>query len=249
MATTMTHRVSRAELYSPSPSPPSPPPPDTVPTFPDLEFAAIPVLDQHRQEEGDEGTDQELDFPLFAGPAPQRIALCSPTPPPAAEAVYDAFAHAQTRPLSAYLVPPEALAGRRRAEFACVAVRGEDLLGQAASLPVSTRDRCQWKVIHIPPPAFDRGGSDGGSSGAGRRKRPGKKRRILIRVRRKQELAHKEACDKSQRGRDKFVGLTADQKAALANEDRVRRNREKKLKRRQRERAKKAAAAALRGTE
>ena len=248
----MTQRISRADLFSASlPSSPSPPLPDTPPTHPDLEFTAIPVRNEQEEEKK---TDQELDFPLFAGPVPQRISLHSPTPPPAAEAVYDAFAHAQTRPLSAYLVSPEALFGRRRAEFACVAVRGEDLLAQAASLPASTRDRCWWNVIHIPP-ACDRPRSGGGGgedgSGARRRKRPGKKRRILIRVRHKQELARKEAREearaKSQRGRDKFVGLTADQKAALVNEERVRRNREKKFKRRLRERAKKAAAATMRG--
>ena len=217
-----TKRISRTDL-----SPALPPTADKTPIHLDLEFipAPAPAPDE------DAETNLELDFPMFSGPTLQRITVRSPTPPPPEKDVWDAFARAQKRPLSHWILAASTVA-QRRAEFASVLVTGEEVVRCAGKLPVSNAARCEWKVIHVP--AKDTGVAREG----GARKNPGKKRRVQIRVARRRE----EARLKSQMGRDRFRGLVGEARERAETEERVRKNREKKLKRRLKEKEKKAAA-------
>jgi len=221
-----TKRISRTDL-----SPALPPTADKTPIHLDLEFipAPAPAPDE------DAETNLELDFPMFSGPTLQRITLRSPTPPPPEKDVWDAFARAQKRPLSHWILAASTVA-QRRAEFASVLVTGEEVVRCAGKLPVSNAARCEWKVIHAP--AKDTGVAREG----GARKNPGKKRRVQIRVAKRREVEREEARLKSQMGRDRFRGLVGEARERAETEERVRKNREKKLKRRLKEKEKKAAA-------
>jgi hypothetical protein len=124
---------------------------------------------------------------------------------------------------------------RRKKTLEEVLVTGEQILGMASRLPASEAARCEWNVIHI----------EGERVAA--KKKPGKKRRIYLRIQKEKERIKEEARKKAQQGRDKFKGLTEEQKAELEKQEKIRKNREKKLKQRQREKEKKAAAAAAAG--
>ncbi|KAF8248861.1 hypothetical protein K440DRAFT_240004 [Wilcoxina mikolae CBS 423.85] len=220
-----TQRISRTSLSStPTLSP------DPIPIHIDLEF--IPPATPEAADDEDAETDLELDFPMFSGPTPQRITLRSPTPAPAEEDVFDAFARTQKRPLSHWILPASVVA-QRRAEFEGVLVTGEEVVRLAEKLPVSTAARCEWKVIHIPGDDVPR---------EGKRKNPGKKRRVQIRIKRKKEKEKEEARLRSQMGRDKFKGLEGEAREQAEKEERMKKNRKKKLKQREKEKAKKAAA-------
>jgi hypothetical protein len=120
--------------------------------------------------------------------------------------------------------------GERRAGFASAAVTGEDVLEwrrrRAWGLEVP------WRVMVVR--TWGRvvgGGRQGGEvvGAEGRRKRPGKKRRIELRGRRKKGA---EAAERRRR--------EGEEREAAEREKRTRRNREKKVKRKIKEKAKKA---------
>jgi hypothetical protein len=235
-----TKLVRRSSLLSDTSS--SPPPPD-IPIYLDLEFVTpaaptttttAPTTHAVQEDDEDAETDLELDFPLFSGPVPQRLTLRSPTPPPADEDLWDAAARVQRRPLSHYILFDSE---ERRAKLASVAVTGEEVRREARKGWPAVAARCEWRVIRIP--AVD--------APTERRKKPGKKRRVKIRIRKKEEMEKEERRRKSQVGREKWVGLSEEEKARLMEEERVRKNREKKLKKREREKRKKEAAKAVDG--
>lgn len=74
-----------------------------------------------------------------------------------------------------------------------------------------------------------------------KRSKPGKKRRIHLRKIQQKLKAAEEARLRSIAGRQKYAGLSREEKDAKEREERNRRNREKKIKRRIREKAKKEA--------
>ncbi|KAI5854872.1 hypothetical protein BZA05DRAFT_392834 [Tricharina praecox] len=231
-----TKRIRRADLDD-SDTEVNPP---TVPTealYLDLEYI---TSTSHKEAVATESVDEdlELDFSLFSGAAPQRLKLRSPTPPPAEEDVWDAVAHSRKRPLGHWLITPSELEERRK-KVAMSVVSGIDILKDAKKQWPAKAVKVEWKVTHISTADVPET-----EMKEGRRKRPGKKKRIKTRIAKKAELEKEERRRKSQADRNKFVGMTPEERAKAEDEERIRKNREKALKRRAREKAKKAAAAA-----
>ncbi|KAM5450698.1 hypothetical protein MaudCBS49596_004229 [Microsporum audouinii] len=113
--------------------------------------------------------------------------------------------------------------------FRDAAVDGDTVLARAAS---ASWPGCHlpWRVVHIPAPKVKSASSTVSASKpeaslSGKKKKPGKKRRIALRKR----VVSKKAAEEAER------------------EKRNRKNRERKVKRRQKERDKKAAARAAAG--
>lgn len=91
-------------------------------------------------------------------------------------------------------------------------------------------------------PKVGEGEEEGRLEGKRKRKRkmrPGKKRRIYVRVKRAVEFARMEARRKSNAGREKYVGLTPEQRDEVARQERARKSREKKARERAKKKAKK----------
>ena len=205
----------------------------------DLEFIQ-PELEPTVQQNASDG-DDEVAFRLFTVSQPskstegleqaQKIRLKSP----AIEDSNQGFVQAK-RESSYYFQSPLSQAEKDR--LASSALTGEQVVELSSSYrPGSTY---AWKVLHLPASSLGRTLQGAPNSvfhnlvddrGSQRRRRPGKKARIKVRVqlqaRRKRELDGKAA---------------ADAREAADREKRTQRNREKKVKKKLREKAKKAAA-------
>lgn len=234
-----TKRIRRADLddFDTEVNPPIAP---TETLHLDLEYIT-PTLHEEGVAKVDVGEDLEFDFSLFSGAAPQRLKLRSPTPPPAEEEIWDAVAHSQKRSLDHWLLGSSELEARRK-ELETIAVSGADVFKDAKKQWPATAVKIEWKVTHISTADVPETEVKGG-----RRKKPGKKKRIKIRIAKKAELEKEARRRKSQAGRERFLGMTPEERAKAEDEERFRKNREKTLKRRAREKAKKAAAAAAAG--
>jgi len=163
----------------------------------------------------------EFEFRLFSTSGPgQKVVLAEEDDGPAI----------RSRPISFYLKGK--LSPEERERFQLAAVSADDVLADARRRAWGLE--VPWRVTRIvlPPgrnnPKIRDGGALEGSKG---RKRPGKKRRIAIRIK---EKAKKEATAAVEQQK-----LT---KEEHLREKKKRLNREKKLKRRQKEREKKLAA-------
>ena len=121
----------------------------------------------------------------------------------------------------------------RRARAAAVAVSGGDVL----------KGGCLAAKAEVGElPKVGEGEEEGRLEGKRKRKRkmrPGKKRRIYVRVKRAVEFARMEARRKSNAGREKYVGLTPEQRDEVARQERARKSREKKARERAKKKAKK----------
>ncbi|KAL7276808.1 hypothetical protein RUND412_000194 [Rhizina undulata] len=243
-----TKRIRRSDLYSSSPSrSPSPAP---APPSLNLEFEYVAVAPPPAPPSPPANEEDEFEFNLFSGG--QTIKLKSPTPPPEVEDAYELAAKSQKRPLGYYILTEEDIM-RRREEFSQVVVSGEEIFKQSTvhwpgcSFP--------WRVIHLPStinksvksskanqtPTTGTSLSVVSVAEPPRRKKPGKKRRIYLRKERQKIKAAEEARLKSLAGREKFKGLSKEEREKAERDERNRKNREKKIKRRAREKAKKVA--------
>jgi len=231
-----TKRIFRADLddYDTETNPPSGP---TGTLHLDLEYIA-PTTPKEAVTKEDVDEDLELDFSLFSGTAPQRLKLRSATPPPTEEDVWDAVARSRKRPLNHWLIAPSELKERQKRISTC-AVSGADVLEGAKKPWPAKAVKVEWKVVHI-----STDGVPETETKEGRRRKPGKKMRIKMRIAKMAKLEKEERRRKSQAGREKFAGMTPEERTKAENAERIRKNREKTLKKRAREKAKKAAAAA-----
>ncbi|KAL8786646.1 MAG: hypothetical protein Q9213_002675 [Squamulea squamosa] len=176
----------------------------------------------------DDLNEEAYDFKLFSqkpsqatisAPQPPRVLLRSPSP----EVKDPAFVY-QTRSHKFYftgIITPEQMA-----RFQDAAIEGQDVLRESQTkwpglmLP--------WRVTTIAFSAAKRANAVSSTTAAvevGKRRKPGKKRRIIIRSK---AQARKE--------REEATRLAEAEKATIAMEKRSRRNREKKLKRREKAR-------------
>ncbi|GAP84036.2 putative dolichyl pyrophosphate phosphatase [Rosellinia necatrix] len=190
---------------------------------------------------GGEGEEEEqvYAFRLFRGETPTHTVVLTRDDDP--RALGDGAFVVPSRPRSHYLAGPPS--PRRAEEYRSVAVSAADVLAGAR------RRRCwglekPWRVVHIAsgshlvvtaPPEEEGGGGDGKKQKKKNkgRTRPGKKHRILLRVR-----------EKAAREREEAARVKALEKDEHLQEKKKRLNRERKLKRRQKEREKKAEARA-----
>ncbi|KAI0909056.1 hypothetical protein F4823DRAFT_457379 [Ustulina deusta] len=208
-----------------------------------LNFAAGPEAQQQRagqakaqpasdvqQEEGEHPEEEVFAFRLFRDDAPTHTVVLAHDDDPGAQG--DGGFVVPLRPRSHYIA--SAPSPGKASEYRSVAVTAEYLLADAKKRRWGLEK--PWRVIHLVPDsssAVSSKSAPGSEDSAGQEKkkrtRPGKKHRILLRVRGKakrerEEIAKKLALDKEQHLQEKKKRL----------------NREKKLKRRQKEREKKA---------
>ncbi|KAF2840421.1 hypothetical protein M501DRAFT_1002775 [Patellaria atrata CBS 101060] len=229
-------RVRREDLYSPQSSPRSSPDPELTELFHahiQQEFEPTTVVIEEAQHilapigKQKDDNSPELEFRLFARTkndaqvAPQKIRLDSPT----AENGEPGFINPE-RDKSYYLADPSS---RESLEYDAVAVTGNEVSKWA-------RKPCPgcvlpWRVttitmkdvtVHLGQPE--------GDAGPRKRRRLGKKGRIVMRKRRDARNAERDLASR----------LAAEEEAA-EREKRTRRNREKKVKKRERDKAKKNA--------
>ncbi|RPB00213.1 hypothetical protein L873DRAFT_1843158 [Choiromyces venosus 120613-1] len=224
-----TKRIRREDLYSPPPSPTS-----TVSNSKrssktyhlDLQFEEFTPITTPARTDANSGDasasddDDEFSFPLFSTTT-TTVRLRSPTPPPD---LYALALRSQSRP-AGYYAPTKAQLALLQARAAEVAVSGESVRACSRSLKYAVTGRV------LPADGVGDGEKEG------RRKRPGKKRRIHLRKVSVKEKALEEARRKSIAGLEKYKGLTPEQREEVAKAERARKNREKKI----RERAKKRA--------
>ncbi|KAI1171247.1 hypothetical protein F4777DRAFT_566181 [Nemania sp. FL0916] len=195
-----------------------------------------PPTPANNARQSDEQAEEVFAFRLFRDEALTHTIVLSHDDDPAA--VGDGGFVVPSRPQSYYIAG--ATSPEKESEYRSVAVSAEYLLMDAGRRRWGLEK--PWRVIHIDPDC------DSASSGLNlhqaqaveepggtkkKRTRPGKKRRILLRVREKavrerEEAAQKQALEKEQHVQEKKKRL----------------NRERKLKRRQKEREKKAEARA-----
>ena len=207
--------------------------------FDELEFVQ-PELEQAVQQNASDG-DDEVAFRLFAVSQPskskdeleqpQKIRLKSPS----LEDSNQGFIQAKRDP-SYYF--QDALSQAEKENIKSSALTGQQVVELSKSFrPGSTYN---WKVLHLPLSNLDKALQKAqssvfrklmdGSSGSQKRKRPGKKTRIKVRV-----------LQQARRKRDLDGKAAAEAKEAVDKEKRTQRNREKKVKKKLREKAKKAA--------
>ena len=174
-----------------------------------------------------------FEFPLFTN-STAHISLRTPTPPLSAEsrylATYAAAAAAQARPHSYYFYTRTASA---QAQLEAAAVSGAQVLHEAC------RDKWlgstfSWRLIHVPPPAQPSRAPLTGSKSR-RKCKPGKKRRIKVRI-----VAAQKKREREERERVEVEKRSSENKAR--SEKRALRNRDKKAKKRAREKVRKVAA-------
>lgn len=143
-----------------------------------------------------------------------------------------------SRPQSYYIAP--APSEEKASEYRSAAVSAEYVLADAGRRRWGLEK--PWRVIHIgtsraagsnlkPSAAQDDGGGGEAGNEKKKRTRPGKKHRVLLRVR-----------EKAVREREEVAKKMALEKEEHIQEKKKRLNRERKLKRRQKEREKKAEA-------
>ncbi|KAI0431829.1 hypothetical protein F5Y09DRAFT_303529 [Xylaria sp. FL1042] len=169
-------------------------------------------------------------FRLFRDEAPTHTVILTPDEDPAAQG--EGGFVVPSRPRSHYIA--SAPSPGQVSEYRSVAVTAEYLLSDAKKRRWGLEK--SWRVIHITPDSSHAvsskpvsGFEDSAGQEKKKRTRPGKKHRILLRVREKEKREREEATKK----------LALDKEQHL-QEKKKRLNRERKLKRRQKEREKKA---------
>ncbi|KAI1424407.1 hypothetical protein F5Y12DRAFT_454678 [Xylaria sp. FL1777] len=205
-----------------------------------LKFSAAPEAQQQQanqakaqpvsdvQQQGDHPKEEEtFAFRLFRDEAPTHTVVLTPDEDPAAQG--NGGFVVPSRPRSHYIASMPSPA--QESEYRSVAVTAEYLLADAKRRRWGLEK--PWRVIHITPessPAVSSASVPGQQEGEKKKRtRPGKKHRILLRVR-----------EKAKREREETVKKLALDKEQHIQEKKKRLNREKKLKRRQKEREKKA---------
>jgi hypothetical protein len=209
----------------------------------DVDFGALPPQERHGDKEGEreeqhEEKEHEFEFRLFSGQGNtgKKIVLRDEE-----EDIGDGAFLVGQRELGYFIVGKAE--GERKRGFEVAALTGEDVLSlskrRAWGLEVP------WRVRVLRVPAKRKGDTaDGGQKEnvevgieegheEGKRKRPGKKRRIFLRERKKK--------------RDTLVEQRKKEKEAkeeAEREKKTRKNREKKVKKKMKEKAKKAGAEA-----
>ena len=196
------------------------------------------VYDNDREEGAhEEEAEQEFEFRLFSGQgmAGKKIVLSNEE-----EDTGDGAFLVKQRRLGYYIA--EKADGERKREFEVAALSGEDVLRMQTSRAWGLEVPWRIKVIKVSSKrkvnTVDEvekenlvfGITDGDEEG--KRKRPGKKRRIVLRERKKKRDALA-----AQRKKEK------DEKEEAEREKRTRKNRERKIKRRLKDKAKKAEGA------
>lgn len=205
-----------------------------------LEFTQRDIDTEEQRGIPDE--DEELDFRLFAAPGPssavkdagpsQRIRLKSPT----IEHSNPGFIQ-PNRASNYYFQNAPSQVEKENIESS--ALTGEEIVKLSRSHQPGTA--YNWKVLHLPASGLSKALRTAensefrrliGDNKSQKRKRPGKKARIKVRV--KQQVRQKRELDSK---------AAAEAKEAADKEKRTQRNREKKVKAKMREKAKTAAAA------
>ncbi|KAL6849560.1 hypothetical protein ACO1O0_009101 [Amphichorda felina] len=185
-----------------------------------------PVIKDEWEEAGEEAGPEEYDFCLFGGAdaASTKVVLEDHDGPQGEGGLV------MGRPLSYYL---PTLSQEQRLKLKVAAVSGDEVLAQSQwrrwgmELP--------WKVTHITTKkkagSSDQVGSEEDPDMPAKRKRPGKKRRIALRMK---ERAKKEKAGEAAKQQE--------EKEEHLKEKKKRLNRAKKLRRREKEREKKLGA-------
>lgn len=204
---------------------------------------------EHEGAEDQEGNhDEEFEFRLFSGPAgasaPAKVVLDASDDEDARKG--DGAFVTPARPQSYYLA--EEASPEQRQRYSYAAVTAEDIAAGARKRAWGLER--PWRVLKISlssrkPPSSTASSvsgatttSEGDAVDAPKRKRPGKKRRIAVRIKARAEKERREA-EKARR--------EAEEKQRISKEEHLlekkkRLNREKKLKRRAKEKEKKLAA-------
>ncbi|KAI0977157.1 hypothetical protein F4678DRAFT_412040 [Xylaria arbuscula] len=209
-----------------------------------LSFAAAPAAQEHQADSANaqpasnaqqDGVNPQEDgafaFRLFRDEAPTHTVVLTSNEDKAAQG--NGGFVVPSRPRTHYIA--SAPSPEQVSEYRSVAVTAEYLLADAKRRRWGLEK--PWRIIHITPDpgsAVSGGTIPGSEKSSGqqekkKRTRPGKKHRILLRVREKEKRERGEAVKK----------LALDKEQHL-QEKKKRLNRERKLKRRQKEREKKA---------
>jgi len=183
---------------------------------------------KHGEEEEHAGPE-EYDFCLFggAGAAPTKVVLEDDSEPQGEGAIL------KQRPVSFYLAKD--LSEEQRQRFRAVAVSGDEVLARSQSRWWNME--LPWKVTHITTTKKASSGQQGtavlvsADTTEAKRKRPGKKRRIALRMK-----------ERAEKDKMKTAAQLKEEKEEQLKEKKKRLNRLKKLKRREKEREKKQAA-------
>ncbi|KAH8587467.1 hypothetical protein B0O99DRAFT_601631 [Bisporella sp. PMI_857] len=177
--------------------------------------------------DGENGGDEEFDFQMFSGGA-QKIVLFQ-------DEGVGGGGFVELRDPRIFVVPPAE--GERKAAFELMAVDGEAVLHAARKRAWGLE--VPWRVRTIKITASRKCREDAGKNPSatdsqnGKKKKPGKRQRIILRQRTK-KIAELETRLK----------LENQRKEEAERDKKARRNREKKLKKRMKEKASKAAARA-----
>ncbi|KAI3324936.1 hypothetical protein HD806DRAFT_491437 [Xylariaceae sp. AK1471] len=184
------------------------------------------------QKEGEHPEEEAFAFRLFRDEAPTHTVVLPHDDDPAA--LGEGGFVVPSRPLSYYV--SSAPSPAQASEYRSVAVSAEYLFADAKTRRWGLEK--PWRVIHISvsPSNKSISGSTQEGHSAGqekKRKRPGKKHRIVLRVR-----------EKAAREREEAMKKLAVEKEQHLQDKKKRLNRDRKLKRRQKEREKKGQAQA-----
>ncbi|KAF7955056.1 uncharacterized protein EAE97_000315 [Botrytis byssoidea] len=250
-------RVRRSDLYtrssSSSPEPPSPIDPDISARFHN-QLASLygPISFQscatgnasnpesindapHSPPLGDnQDQAEEFDFRLFSNVQEGKIVLKE-------EAIDKGIFVVQERDKSYYFTGP--IEGQRKEKYAIAAISGENILEGRGKRYWGLEVPWRVRVVKIGVGGQKKLGSNGllgarNSSNVEKRRKLGKKKRILMRERRRAIEAQEQAMTREKESKEE-----ADK------ERRARKNREKKVKRKAKEKALKAAAGGIDQTE
>ncbi|KAI0108686.1 hypothetical protein GGR51DRAFT_123082 [Nemania sp. FL0031] len=195
-----------------------------------------PIPASHAQEEDEHPEEEAFTFRLFRDEALTHTVVLTNDEDPAA--LGEGGFVVPSRPRSYYIASAPSM--QKVSEYRSVAVSAEYVLADAKRRRWGLEK--PWRVIHIgtsqPMPRSaqekDPLGQEEKKEEKKKRTRPGKKHRIVLRIR-----------EKAAREREETEKKTALEKEQHIQEKKKRLNREKKLKRRQKEREKKAEARAV----
>ncbi|KAI9646504.1 hypothetical protein NHQ30_004497 [Ciborinia camelliae] len=243
-------RVRRSDLYtrsSSSPEPSSPIDPDASARFheqlaslygaiPSHSYATECVLTPENNNaphlppsEDDQDQEEEFDFRLFSNDKEGKVVLKE-------EAADKGVFIVKERNKSYYFTGP--IEGKRREEYAIAAISGEDVLQGRThrywGLEVPWRVRVLKVGIDGQKMVGNNGLGVSNSSNMKKKGKVGKKRRIILREKRRENEAQQEAMTKEKESKEE-----------AEREKRARKNREKKVKRKAKEKALKAAAGGI----
>ncbi|ESZ93681.1 hypothetical protein SBOR_5921 [Sclerotinia borealis F-4128] len=245
-------RVRRSDLYtrsaSSSPEPSSPIDPDAAARFheqlaslygavpplscateivlkPELGNDALDLSPPEDDQDQDQDAEEEFDFRLFSNDKEGKIVIKE-------EAADQGVFVVKDRNKSYYFTGP--IEGKRKEEYAMVTVSGEDVLQGRELRYWGWEVPWRVKILKIGIGGQKTVGNNGLGVSNGyigeKKRKPGKKRRIILRERRRKNEAQEEAMTKEKESKEE-----ADR------ERRARKNREKKVKRKAKEKASKAA--------